>query len=152
MTKTICLLLILLAGFTCSNASKAYAENLDIQSLIQDARNSDTHAMVELGLLYYHGKGVLKDPFKAKCWIKNAHDAGSKRAKKIWNEFELWKYSGKCEDSFDDEISEKYQKGDSFTEPILGMIFIWVPKGCYTMGCHELANIKLGKIPVSVSW
>ncbi len=65
------------------------ADSHDLSSLITESRQGNTRAMCDLALAYYHGKGVLKDPFKAKCWAKKAHDQGSKRAEKIWNDLSL---------------------------------------------------------------
>ncbi len=73
------------------------ANSHDLSSLIEESRQGNTRAMCDLALAYYYGNGVLKDPFKAKCWAKKAHDQGSKRAEKIWNDLSLWQYSGKCQ-------------------------------------------------------
>ncbi len=51
-----------------------------LDDLIQAARGGDTDAMCDLALAYYHGDGVLKDPFKAKCWVKKAHDLEGNQA------------------------------------------------------------------------
>lgn len=123
----------------------SFAENLpDLPSMLKQARNGDVEAMCDLGTAYFHGKGTLKDPFKAKCWIKKAYDNGSGRAEKLWNDLALWQYSGKCEDSFDDEARPKYGKGDVYREPATGIKFVFIPKSCFVMGCHEAAE-KCGK-------
>ncbi len=64
-------------------------ENQDFTSLLQAARQGNAEAMCDIGLVYYHGNGVLKDPFKAKCWVKKAHERGIKRAENIWNKLDL---------------------------------------------------------------
>lgn len=112
----------------------------DLSLLLGDARKGDVEAMCDLGVSYFNGKGTLKDPFKAKCWIKKAYDNGSKRAEKLWNKFELWQYSGKCETSFDDEQLSKYTKGMQYTEPVTGMKFVYIPQGCFMMGCYPMAE------------
>jgi len=136
MIKGISVLIIaLLALCDC------FAGNLpDLPSMLEQARNGDIEAMCDIGEAYFHGKDTLKDPFKAKCWIKKAYDNGSRRAEKLWNEFELWKYSGKCEDSFDDEVLPKYGKGDVYQEPVTGIKFVFIPKNCFIMGCHPSAE------------
>ncbi|MCP4024000.1 MAG: SUMF1/EgtB/PvdO family nonheme iron enzyme [Desulfobacteraceae bacterium] len=136
--KRIVFICLLVVSAFIGNHVDAYPGN--IQDLIRDARNGDVEAMVLLGTSYYHGKGVLKDPFKAKCWIKKAYDNGSQKAAKVWNDLALWEYSGKCDDSFDDEVTEKYQKKDIFTDPFTGMVFVYVPQGCFIMGCHNRAQ------------
>ena len=41
------------------------------------------------------------------------------------------------------------QAGDEWTEPITGMEFVWVPGGCYEMGCGEWAGDReTGDLPV----
>ncbi|MCP4673304.1 MAG: SUMF1/EgtB/PvdO family nonheme iron enzyme, partial [Desulfobacula sp.] len=121
----------------------------DLSELLDNARKGDIEAMCDLGAAYFNGEKTLKDPFKAKCWIKKAYDKGSTRAKKLWNDLELWRYSGKCEASFDDELSPKYNKGDIFNDPVTGTKFIFVPKGCFLMGCHNAAtNCKKNETPM----
>ncbi|MCP4720240.1 MAG: SUMF1/EgtB/PvdO family nonheme iron enzyme, partial [Desulfobacteraceae bacterium] len=115
-----------------------------VTSLIEKSRQGDTRAMCDLALDYYHGHGVLKDPFKAKCWVKKAHDLGSKRAGKIWEDLSLWQYSGKCDFSFDDEKRPQYQSGEQYREPVTGISFVWVGGGCFSMGCHGNAG-RCGK-------
>lgn len=63
------------------------------------AKQGDLPAQLYLGQMYFHGKGTLKDPKKAKDLIKKAYEGkGSDswyirpRAKKFWDENELWKY------------------------------------------------------------
>ncbi|MCG8614777.1 MAG: SUMF1/EgtB/PvdO family nonheme iron enzyme [Desulfobacterales bacterium] len=106
-----------------------------LSDLIRAARSGDTDAMVNLALAYYNGDGVLKDPFKAKCWTKRAHDLGEKRAEKIWNRLKLWQYSGKCALDFDDKPEPANDRGDSYREPVTGMGFVWLPGKCFRAGC-----------------
>ncbi len=121
--------------------SFAYAkDSLSFSAILEKARQGDIEAMCDLGKAYYNGIGTLKDPFKAKCWIKMAHDNGSKRAESLWNEMELWNYSGICEASFDDEKRSKYRNGETFTDPVLDMAFIYLQKDCFIMGCHDQAD------------
>ncbi len=112
----------------------------DISSLLEAARNGDIEAMCDLGIVYYNGNGTLKDPFKAKCWIKKAYARGSDRAEKIWEDLELWQYSGRCEASFDDTDRPNYRKGVVYKEHVSGMAFVFVPRGCFIMGCYNEAK------------
>ncbi|MDD9302270.1 MAG: SUMF1/EgtB/PvdO family nonheme iron enzyme [Desulfobacter sp.] len=93
--------------------------------------------MCKLGLSYYHGRGVLKDPFKAKCWIKQAHDLGAERAEKIWNSLELWQYSGNCDLGFDLPVQAGARQKKNYIEPVTGMEFVWIPGKCFKMGCRD---------------
>lgn len=112
----------------------------DLSLLLKEARRGDVEAMCDLGMAYFHGNGTLKDPFKAKCWIKKSYDNGSGRAEKIWNDLELWRYSGKCEMSFDDAQLPIYAKGDYYKDPVTGIAFVFIPGRCFMMGCHSLAG------------
>ena len=134
--KTLYLLIIIILLTT----SFVYADENLFDDLLKNARRGDIEAMCDLGVVYFNGEKTLKDPFKAKCWIKNAYDKGSTRAEKLWNDLELWRYSGKCEASFDDELSPKYNRGDIFNDPVTGTKFIFVPRGCFLMGCHKAAT------------
>jgi len=105
--------------------------------VLQRARAGNLEAMCELGRLYFYGKGTLKDPFKAKCWVKKAYDMGSRKAQNLWYDLELWQYPGQC-GSFDDEPLHAHDmKGQIFTEPLTGMQFVHVPAGCFVPGCHD---------------
>lgn len=108
-----------------------------LSDLVRDARAGDTGAMCDLALAYYHGDGVLKDPFKAKCWIKQAHDLGEKRAEKIWNRLRLWEYSGKCAPGFDDRPEPAHRRGDRYQDPVTGMTLVWLPGKCFRAGCGK---------------
>jgi len=120
------------------------------EALIQAARSGDARAMCELGTAYYHGQGVLKDPFKAKCWVKQAHDQGYKRAEKIWNQLELWQYSGNCNLGFDDRPTFEHRAGDIYREPVTGMAFVRIPGKCFKMGCSGRGkeDCRRGESPV----
>ncbi len=120
-------------------------ENREIEDLIQAARSGDARAMCELGTAYYRGKGVLKDPFKAKCWVKQAHEQGFKRAEKIWNKLELWQYSGNCNLGFDDRPKPEHRFGDRYREPVTGMVFVRLPGKCFKMGCSATEQEDCGK-------
>lgn len=122
-------------GTICSAQAKT-----TFPQLLEQARNGDAEAMCDVALAYYKGKGTLKNPFKAKCWIQKAHGLESDRAEKIWDDLELWKYSGSCDESFDDEVLPKNRQGESYDDAITGTRFIWVPKGCFKMGCHAEAG------------
>ncbi len=129
----------------CFNVSLCLAANSsDLSSLIAKSRQGNKMAMCDLALAYYHGRGVLKDPFKAKCWTKKAYDQGSKRAGKIWEDLSLWQYSGNCNLSFDDEKTIPSQSGEEYQEPVTGMGFVRVAGGCFSMGCHRNAG-RCGK-------
>lgn len=141
------LVLIFIAGLL---VSISYAKDQpDLDSLLRDARSGDIDAMCDLGIIYYNGRDTLKDPFKAKCWIKKAYDLGSRRAEKIWKDLSLWQYSGKCEASFDDEPRPKYRIGAVYKEPFTGVEFVFVPKGCFPMGCFpEKKKCRKDETPV----
>ncbi|RLC20050.1 MAG: hypothetical protein DRH93_14400 [Deltaproteobacteria bacterium] len=130
-----------LASFICISliaASISYAgDSHNFVSMLEDARKGDIEAMCDLGVAYFKGKETLKDPFKAKCWIKKAYDNGSSRAERLWKDLELWRYSGKCDISFDDELVPKYTKGDIFEESVTGMAFVFIPGDCFIMGCQK---------------
>jgi len=36
--------------------------------------------------------------------------------------------------------NSKYKSGDTFKENLTGMEFVWIPGGCYTMGCGDWAH------------
>ncbi|MFH2058126.1 MAG: SUMF1/EgtB/PvdO family nonheme iron enzyme [Pseudomonadota bacterium] len=131
------ILFIIIAGLLFISFSHA---DSDFSSTLLAARQGDVQAMADVGLAYFKGQGTLKDPFKAKCWMQQAYNLGSDRAKRLWEELELWKYSGKCDFSFDDEALPKYVKGDVFIEPVTRMQFIYVSKGCFKMGCDKSAQ------------
>ena len=134
MKKMVEILLVL-----CLGTSLCLAESRqEIAALIAESSQGNTRAMCDLARAYYHGNGVLKDPFKAKCWAQKAHDQGSKRADKIWNDLGLWQYSGKCE-HFDND-SPRHQAGEVYRESVTGISFVWVAGGCFQMGCHGNAG------------
>jgi formylglycine-generating enzyme required for sulfatase activity len=136
MKKFFGIILILCLGSCLCGAESRH----EIDALVNKSRQGNTRAMCDLALAYYHGNGVLKDPFKAKCWVQKAHGQGSKRADKIWNDLSLWQYSGTCDLFFEDESSPPYQSGEIYQEPVTGISFIWVDGGCFSMGCHGSAG------------
>ena len=62
------------------------------------AEQGHDSAQYELGAMYAFGRGVTKDLSKTKYWIKKAYKNPNissktlKLVKKIWSDFELWKY------------------------------------------------------------
>jgi len=62
------------------------------------AEQGYSKAQYNLGDMYYYGEGVLIDKSKSKYWIKKAYEnknasvSTENRAKKFWEEKELWKY------------------------------------------------------------
>ncbi len=137
---------ILMLAIVLLEIHPAYCQWGDEQELddtIQAARQGDTDAMCDLALAYYHGDGVLKDPFKAKCWVKKAHDLGDRRAEKIWNDFKLWEYSGKC--ALEYRPQPDNLANDRYRDPFTGMTFVWLPGKCFKMGCDEKGDQRCGK-------
>ncbi|MCF6245854.1 MAG: SUMF1/EgtB/PvdO family nonheme iron enzyme [Desulfobacula sp.] len=130
------MIIIVLAMGLLIRGSATARDRFDFSSVLSEARNGDIEAMCDLGEAYYSGRQTLKDPFKAKCWIEKAYHKGSKRAQKIWNDFELWTYSGRCDASFDDTPLPEYSKGKTYVEPLTGIKFAYIPKGCFSMGCY----------------
>jgi formylglycine-generating enzyme required for sulfatase activity len=110
------------------------------EELQRMAGQGDPVAMVDLGEAYFYGKGVLKDPFMAKCWVQKAREAGldlgddqtARRAERLWNELKLWQYSGDCR--LELPVGTGPARGDRFVEPVTGMGFVWVPGRCFSMG------------------
>lgn len=127
---------ILVTGLILFSAGRALAR-IPFDVVLQDAKNGSVEAMCDTALAYYHGEGTLKSPLKAACWTQKAYNLGSKRAGEIWTELELWKYAGNCHGVIDEVPNPLYKKGSRFTEPITGISFIYLPKGCFIMGCHE---------------
>lgn len=114
------------------------------ETLIRLAQAGDPQAMVRLGLAYYHGDGLLKDPSQARCWIKQAHDhylehgrnQAAKKVEEIWNELQLWQYGGGAADC-SPEARAPSGPADTHTgpanvyrEPVTGMRLIWVRGRC----------------------
>ncbi len=58
----------------------------------QSAENGYAPAQYELGLMYYYGKGTVKNTKSAALWIEKSFEAGNEEAKKVWNGLQLWKY------------------------------------------------------------
>jgi len=116
-------------------------DSQQIFDLKQAARQGDTRAMRELARVYYDGDGVLKDPVMAKCWVRQAYDLGDKKAKKLWNDLALWEYAGDCSGLlFFRQDMDINRMGDRWQEPVTGMVFVWIPGGCFQMGCHKHAG------------
>ena len=112
-----------------------------IGDLKQAARQGDTRAMRKLARVYYDGDGVLKDPVMAKCWIRLAYDQGDKQAEKLWNDLRLWEYAGDCSGLlFFQQDLDTDRLGDHWHDPVTGMVFVWIPGGCFHMGCYENAG------------
>lgn len=111
-----------------------------LSALLEDAGRGNAEAMCDLGIAYFYGKQTLKDPFTARCWIKRAHEKGSDRARTLWNTLELWRYPGNCEDVFDDLEPAGYRGGEGYIDPGTGMEFVFVPGGCFLMGCPPLGE------------
>lgn len=120
-------------------SSSAYAgDRQTVSVLLKQARQGDVEAMCDLGLAYFSGKEVLKDPFKAGCWIKKAYEKGSRRARTLWNDLELWRYPGNCDAEIHPAEFEQYSPGDIYRDPATGMAFVFVPGGCFSMGCQTV--------------
>ncbi|MCD4744207.1 MAG: SUMF1/EgtB/PvdO family nonheme iron enzyme [Desulfobacteraceae bacterium] len=155
MKKTfiICFLILLLNPLTC--LLYAGSNPQDIVSLKKQAARGNVDAQLELGEAYYYGEGVLQDPSMAKYWIKKAYENGSAKAHDIWENLELWKIPDRP------DIADNPQRPDNpvfkrrkppWTEPVTGMRFIWIPSGCFTMGCqtgskHNDKNCKKNERP-----
>jgi len=110
----------------------------DIAILKKQAARGSADAQLELGEAYYYGEGVLKDPFLAKYWIKKAHENGSARARDVWENLELWRIPDRPEITTNNQIHREKswdRTRPPWREPITGMEFIWIPPGCFNMGC-----------------
>lgn len=138
----LCLVILVCTAFFWGNTFPGYAlDSQQITELIQSARQGDTRAMRKLGRAYYEGDGVLKDPARAKCWIWQAHELGDKKAEKLWNDLKLWKYAGDCDTLL--QFREDFARnriGARWQDPVTGMMFVWIPGGCFPMGCHKNAG------------
>ncbi|MEE4362687.1 MAG: SUMF1/EgtB/PvdO family nonheme iron enzyme [Desulfotignum sp.] len=116
-------------------------DSQQISDLKQAAGQGDTRAMRELAMVYYEGDGVLKDPVMAKCWIRQAYDLGDKQAKRLWNDLALWEYAGDCSGLlFFRQDMDTDSMGEVWQDPVTGMAFVWIPGGCFQMGCHKNAG------------
>jgi formylglycine-generating enzyme required for sulfatase activity len=134
----ICFLVLLAHSLTCTVYAKSNSQN--IISLKKQAARGNVDAQLELGEAYYYGEGVLKDPAKAKYWIKKAYENGSTEAHKIWENLELWKIpdspdtANNIQNSYNSPLKKRKPP---WTEPATGMKFVWIPSGCYSMGCQD---------------
>jgi uncharacterized protein len=58
----------------------------------KSAEQEYADAQINLSLYYQMGVGTQKNLKKAAYWCKKAYENGSEKAKKLWEEYELWKY------------------------------------------------------------
>lgn len=56
------------------NFLKQKNKRVDIEILLQRAKNNDTDAQYELSLAYYRGIDVPKDMEKSNYWFRKAHE------------------------------------------------------------------------------
>ncbi len=144
--RGICLAVIWTAIFTACfwlplSATGAGPAADRVDRLQQQAQAGDPVAMYELGLAYYYGRGVLKDPAEAGCWLKRAYENGNGQAGKVYNELDLWQYQGQCDSLFSDSRpADSHRAGDIRTDTATGISFVWIPQGCFHMGCSSLDN------------
>ncbi len=82
------------AGRYYNLVKKDYSESAKWLSMASDQDNKEAQGM--LAGMYIFGKGVEKNMSKAKELIEKAYESNNldikERAKKKWEEFELWKY------------------------------------------------------------
>ncbi len=139
---------ILWISFFLTIGTVFFSNNLladtQFERLLDRARAGEVDAFCDVGEAYYYGNGTLKDPFKAKCWIKKAYDAGSIKAKSIWERLSLWEYSGSCPSEFDHQSNAIIVGGDVYFDPLTNMQFVYIGKGCFQMGC-DASEYKCGK-------
>ena len=128
------------------------SETGHVQELLVMAGQGNLSAMIDLGKIYYDGRGVLKDPLKARCWIERARERGQDlgdgrtvhRAERVWEKLALWRYSGDC------RIDEPGRtagpaSGERFVEPLTGMRFVWISGGCFTSRTGMKEESKKGR-------
>ena len=108
-----------------------------LAQLLRKARAGDLEAMCETGLSYFYGRDTLKDPSKARCWIQKAYGMGSDRAESIWNRLSLWQYPGDCQALLSEPSRSGYVKADVWEDPATGLGFVYLPRGCFDMGCRS---------------
>lgn len=126
-------------------------QDAGFQELLRMSGQGNPSAMTDLGEAYYYGRGVLKDPFKAKCWIQQAREYGQDqgddhavlRAERLWNDLELWQYSGECH--LATPVQSGPARGDLFVEPVTGMTFVWIPGKCFSTLAGQGKKEKKGK-------
>ncbi len=58
----------------------------------KSAEQGDASAQFNIGIMYYYGDGITLDEKKSAYWMKKAYENGSEKAKKFWEDEELWKY------------------------------------------------------------
>ena len=146
--RQVCMIVMIIWGLSAGAVNGLTASSQKINDLVRAARSGDTQAMCELALAYYHGRNVLKDPFTAKCWVQKAHAAGSDRAARLWDSLSLWQYSGKCDSVFDNQALPDHRAGDRYSDPRTGMAFVWMPGGCFPMGCDRKKGCARDERPV----
>ena len=66
----------------------------NIEEITKKAKAGDAAAQFNLGVCYLNETGLEKNYKKAKEWLEKAHGNGypEEEIKKIWDEYELWKY------------------------------------------------------------
>ena len=133
MKKIFILCFLLLLANPLNSILYAANTQQDIITLKKQAARGNVDAQLELGEAYYYGEGVLKDPLKAKFWIKKAYENGSAQAHEIWQNLELWKIPDSS--GVANPIVKK--RKPPWTDPVTDMKFIWVPSGCFSMGCQK---------------
>lgn len=142
---------LLLMALTCQTAAQA-GQAQGVDELLRSADQGHPPAMLDLGRAYYHGNGVLKDPFKAKCWVEKAREAGLdtgddqtvRRAEALWEKLELWQYSGEC--ALERPLASGPAVGDRFVEPVTGIAFVWIPGKCFSTGAgRDKKGAKKGR-------
>jgi len=67
-------------------------ERLSAYYYLESAKQGYPAAQLNLGICYYNGTGLLTNKKKSAYWIRQAWINGEERAKKVWDELELWKY------------------------------------------------------------
>jgi len=81
---------ILILIFTILFGFQLYGQSFN--DIKKSAEQGDAKAQFNLGTMYYNGEGTLIDKKQAAYWIKKSYENGFEKAKKVWNENELWKY------------------------------------------------------------
>ncbi|MCK5311217.1 MAG: SUMF1/EgtB/PvdO family nonheme iron enzyme [Desulfobacteraceae bacterium] len=109
----------------------------DVLTLKKQAARGNVDAQLELGEAYYYGEGVLKDPSTAKFWIQKAYENGSAEAQEVWENLELWKIPDNPNNNPGNRKPFRKKRKPVWTEPVTGMKFIWIPSGCFSMGCKK---------------
>lgn len=143
---TVCLTVLSLTWIPCIGSERDNA-----RELASRAGQGDLSAMIDLGKAYYDGSGVLKDPYKARCWIERAREMGLNRgddrtvlrAERLWEKLALWQYSGDC--AVEVPRDSEPVPGDLFVEPLTGMRFVWISGGCFSPATDSENSTKKGR-------